>query len=211
MTSFLTWDLLVSFDIVIKSIMGIIVSLSIFSWTIFLHKFFLLRSIQACNRKFLDNIQGGNLLMQSNKKIKSTNILAVMQFHLVDYFNNYSTTQLFLKSLEFHAREKAMQIVHEIEQNIAHLATISSITPFIGLFGTVWGIMNSFHVIADVQSLHVVLPTIAEALFVTALGLVTAIPAIIFYNTLVRHMRKIKDDLDNFVEKMLLEIEGRIM
>lgn len=215
MISFLTWQTLLEFDIVIKIVIAIIVMMSMFSWTVFLHKFFLLNYVQRNNKKFLQ--KKTNLLMKSDGKMKSNSILQALQKKCVEYFENCIKNvgnvnkNLLLKEIELHMQDKSQQIIMQIESNIVHLATIASITPFIGLFGTVWGIMNTFHVMGDLSqnSINTILPTISEALFVTALGLLTAIPAIIFYNKLVRDMQKIKSDLHHFSTKMLLEIEKR--
>ena len=88
----------------------------------------------------------------------------------------------------------------KLENNLGYLATISSASPFIGLFGTVWGIMHSFQSIAEAKntSLAVVAPGIAEALFATALGLIAAIPALIFYNILSKKLQDLTNNFDDF-------------
>ena len=90
--------------------------------------------------------------------------------------------------------------ISNLESDISTLATIAASTPFIGLFGTVWGIMHSFQSIAAAKntSLAIVAPGIAEALFATGIGLVAAIPALIFYNLLNAKIEKIETDLENF-------------
>ncbi len=90
--------------------------------------------------------------------------------------------------------------IDKLENNLGYLATISSASPFIGLFGTVWGIMHSFQSIAEAKntSLAVVAPGIAEALFATALGLIAAIPALIFYNILSKKLQDLTNNFDDF-------------
>ena len=92
-----------------------------------------------------------------------------------------------------------------VRQGLTFLATLASSGPFIGLFGTVWGIMASFQAIAVHQNtnLSVVAPGIAEALFTTALGLLAAIPAAIFYNKLSQDVRKYTLSLENFAHEFL--------
>ena len=92
-----------------------------------------------------------------------------------------------------------------IEKNFTYLATIGSTAPFIGLFGTVWGIMNSFQSIAISRntSLAIVAPGIAEALFATALGLLAAIPAVIAYNKFNSDSRRYFSRVDNFSKRFL--------
>ena len=98
--------------------------------------------------------------------------------------------------------EKHMNI---IEKNYTFLATVGSTAPFIGLFGTVWGIMNSFQSIAISRntSLAIVAPGIAEALFATALGLLAAIPAVVAYNKFSSDSRKYSQRLDNFSKRFI--------
>jgi biopolymer transport protein TolQ len=95
--------------------------------------------------------------------------------------------------------------ITKIEKNFTFLATVGSTTPFIGLFGTVWGIMNSFQSIAISRntSLAIVAPGIAEALFATALGLLAAIPAVIAYNKFSSDSRKYSMKLENFCKRFL--------
>lgn len=214
MTFFLTWDLIQSFDIVIKSVITFISLMSIFSWAIFLQKFFLFRKIIICNNKFLQHIDNHDLLTINSKKSSSINILNILKNYIFvhvqknliknDQYN--SNKELYLKTLKLNIKERIFKIQANLEKNIFHLATIASISPFIGLFGTVWGIMNSLHITSNIHDLHEILPAISETLLVTALGLVAAIPAIIFYNKLMHDMRKIQNDLTNFVEKILLEV-----
>jgi biopolymer transport protein TolQ len=90
-----------------------------------------------------------------------------------------------------------------LERRLLILATVGSIAPFVGLFGTVWGIMNSFQAIAISKNtnLAVVAPGLAEALFATALGLLAAIPAVIFYNKLSHDVSRLASRMENFIEE----------
>ena len=95
--------------------------------------------------------------------------------------------------------------VEKFENKLTFLATVGSVAPFIGLFGTVWGIMNSFQSIAISRntSLAIVAPGIAEALFATALGLLAAIPAVVAYNKFTSNSRKYTQKLENFTQSFL--------
>jgi biopolymer transport protein TolQ len=95
--------------------------------------------------------------------------------------------------------------INNIEKNFTFLATVGSTAPFIGLFGTVWGIMNSFQSIAISRntSLAIVAPGIAEALFATALGLLAAIPAVVAYNKFNSDSKKYFSKIDNFCKRFL--------
>ena len=95
--------------------------------------------------------------------------------------------------------------VEKYENKLTFLATVGSVAPFIGLFGTVWGIMNSFQSIAISRntSLAIVAPGIAEALFATALGLLAAIPAVVAYNKFTSNSRKYTQKLENFTQTFI--------
>ena len=104
--------------------------------------------------------------------------------------------------------DRAMRVAHsreidKLETNLSFLATVGSTTPYIGLFGTVWGIMNSFIALGSVKqaTLAMVAPGIAEALIATAMGLFAAIPAVIAYNKFNHSVQKIENQYDNFVEE----------
>jgi Cell division and transport-associated protein TolQ (TC 2.C.1.2.1) len=101
----------------------------------------------------------------------------------------------------------------KLESALGFLATTGSISPFIGLFGTVWGIMNAFRGIGARGSatLAVVAPGISEALIATAAGLAAAIPAVIFYNYYLRHIRTITIEMDNFASEFLNIVERRYL
>jgi len=102
----------------------------------------------------------------------------------------------------------AAEEVRRVEKGMSWLATTASVSPFIGLFGTVWGIIDAFSGLgtAGAASLHAVAPGISEALFTTAAGLVTAIPAVIFYNQFLQNIRDLGQRLDTFA----LEVAGQI-
>jgi biopolymer transport protein TolQ len=95
--------------------------------------------------------------------------------------------------------------IDKYEKNLTFLATVGSVAPFVGLFGTVWGIMNSFQSIAISRntSLAIVAPGIAEALFATALGLLAAIPAVVAYNKFSSDSRRYTQKLENFTQSFL--------
>jgi biopolymer transport protein TolQ len=113
--------------------------------------------------------------------------------------------------------EKVMDVtiareVERLERNLLVLATVGSASPFVGLFGTVWGIMTSFRSIASQQStsLAVVAPGIAEALFATAIGLVAAIPATIFYNKFMTEVNKQAQRLEGFADEFAAILSRQI-
>jgi biopolymer transport protein TolQ len=102
--------------------------------------------------------------------------------------------------------------VARLEQGLPFLATTASVAPFVGLFGTVWGIMQSFHAIGQRggASLAVVGPGISEALVATAVGLAAAIPAVVAYNHYLNRIRRLEGELENFAEELALLFDSRV-
>src|SRR5262245_55444374 len=109
-------------------------------------------------------------------------------------------------------RPRQAEELERFEHGLPFLATTASVTPFVGLFGTVWGIMQSFHAIGQRggASLAVVGPGISEALIATAAGLAAAIPAVVAYNHYLHRLRRLEDELDNFAEELVLLFESRL-
>jgi biopolymer transport protein TolQ len=116
-----------------------------------------------------------------------------------------------LESLDRIVRRNASSQLSELERSLGFLATTASATPFIGLFGTVWGIMNAFRGIgkSGTASLAAYAPGIAEALVATAAGLAAAIPAVIFYNHFLGRVRNMDARIDEFIADLIHRIQGR--
>jgi biopolymer transport protein TolQ len=178
-------------DLVVKLVILILFAASIFSWTIIIHKIRLFRSLNKLTKSFED-------IFWSGKSLKSISLDAVdisdspIRSVFLDAIDEVEKSKT-ISSKNYESVSKRIERVmdasidletEKLSENFGYLATIGSTTPFIGLFGTVWGIMNSFQSIAISRntSLAVVAPGIAEALFATALGLLAAIPAVIAYN-----------------------------
>ena len=178
-------------DLVVKLVILILFAASIFSWTIIIHKIRLFRSLKKISKQFEEEFWSG----RSIKEIASTThhlsespIKYVFLEAVDEIEKSNKDTKKNIDSITDRINrimEAAIDYQNEkLSLNFSYLATIGATTPFIGLFGTVWGIMNSFQSIAISRntSLAVVAPGIAEALFATALGLLAAIPAVIAYN-----------------------------
>ena len=178
-------------DIVVKLVILILFASSIFSWTIIIHKIRLFRSLKEISKQFEEEFWSGRSIKEitsSTRELPESPIKYVFN-EAVDEIekSNQETTKKIDSLVDRLNRvmEAAIDFQNEkLSEYFSHLATIGATTPFIGLFGTVWGIMNSFQSIAISRntSLAVVAPGIAEALFATALGLLAAIPAVIAYN-----------------------------
>jgi biopolymer transport protein TolQ len=178
-------------DLVVKLVILILFAASIFSWTIIIYKIRLFRSLNKLTKSFEE-------IFWSGKSLKSISLDAAdisdspIRSVFLDAIDEVEKSKT-ISSKNYESVSKRIERVmdasidletEKLSENFGYLATIGSTTPFIGLFGTVWGIMNSFQSIAISRntSLAVVAPGIAEALFATALGLLAAIPAVIAYN-----------------------------
>jgi biopolymer transport protein TolQ len=186
-------------DIVVQFTILILVLASIWSWTIIFHKCILVSYVSKRTKNFERNFSKKNI----NKifdNLKNHAIAPIEQIFVTAMKThkegNYSTAALLTKN----------RCIDKLDQGLNYLATIAAAAPFIGLFGTVWGIMHSFQSIAASKntSLAIVAPGIAEALFATGLGLAAAIPALVFYNILNAKIDRIEDNSDNF----LIEIDS---
>lgn len=209
------FDLFWQAHIVVKFVMiGLIVA-SIWSWKIIGDKFFLIHKSRASSQQFEKAFWSGQNLDELYRNIghRPDNPMATI---FVSAMREWKRTQEVsaaggaeLNNISLQMRiEKVMDVaiqreVGALERNLMFLATTGSAAPFVGLFGTVFGIMNTFSAIAASKStsLAVVAPGIAEALFATAIGLVAAIPAVIFYNKFSGEIGRIGQDLENFADE----------
>ena len=206
-TDFSILSLFLRADIIVKSVIIILIAASIYSWAIIIEKIKLFRKINLTSEEF------ENKFWKSKSAETFYNSLPVnLDDPMANLFKD--TMQVVIKSksrsnlserlnniLEVNI-EKQMNI---IDKSNTFLATVGSTAPFIGLFGTVWGIMNSFQSIAISRntSLAIVAPGIAEALFATALGLLAAIPAVVAYNKFNSDSKKYSQRLESFSKKFL--------
>ena len=194
-------------DIIVKSVIIILIAASIFSWAIIIEKIRLFRTINKSSEEFEEKFW-----KSKSAETFYNNLPSNLNDPMANVFK--STMQVVMKSrsrsnlsdrlssiLEVNI-EKQMNI---IDKNYTFLATVGSTAPFIGLFGTVWGIMNSFQSIAISRntSLAIVAPGIAEALFATALGLLAAIPAVVAFNKFSSDSRKYSQKLENFSKRFI--------
>ena len=213
------FDIVTDADIVVQIVIVILFLASIWSWSIILNKILHLRSIKKRNDNFLKIFHSKTSLKYIFEDIKD-NVITPIEYifvNTINELNNIGTTENHssehknkikarINSTMIHSKNKSMG---ELDNNLGYLATISAVAPFIGLFGTVWGIMKSFQAIAISKntSLAVVAPGIAEALFATALGLVAAIPALMFYNILSSKINRAEDAVEEFLVKLSNKVE----
>lgn len=188
---------------IVQIILLILVLFSIFSWAIIIFKRKTLKTASSQSQKFLKVFRRSRNLSEVDeaaKKYQASPLAALYQSgsrelgHLTKSNPQISLTSAKLESLNRALLKASNNEISKLEKMMSFLATTGSVTPFIGLFGTVWGIMDAFHRIGIVRaaSLDTVAPGIAEALIATAAGLFAAIPAVIAYN---HFLHRIKDQI----------------
>lgn len=211
---FSIWHLLGEADAIVLSVVFVLIIFSIWCWAIIFQKMFQIRSINRSADKFEEAFWSGGSLddlydrLGGNPKEATASVFVagMKEFRMAADRGLEGGEQL---SAGLRSRvERVMEVAHlrameRAEKGLVVLATVSSTAPFLGLFGTVWGIMRAFVNIAAEEntSLAVVAPGIAEALFVTALGLFAAIPATIAYNIYSTRVNRFGDRLHSFADE----------
>ena len=200
-------------DPVVKAVMALLALASLWSWAIILNKWMALGALRRRADKFEKSFWSGtsldDLYQQHAPRINHP-MVAVFASAIREWrraFEGGPPRAAFLASIKDRI-DKAMSVTIQresqgIENQLGFLATVGATAPFVGLFGTVWGIMNSFSAIAARHdtTLAVVAPGIAEALFATAMGLLAAIPAVIFYNKFVNDIGRYTGRLESFADE----------
>jgi len=206
-TDFSLMSLFFRADIVVKSVIIILIVCSIYSWAVIIEKFRLFKKIDKSSEEFEDEFWDSKSAenFYNNLPANTQDPMAIVFQDAMESLlkkkskNNLSERMTTMLEVGI---EKQM---NKIDKGFTFLATVGSTAPFIGLFGTVWGIMNSFQSIAISRntSLAIVAPGIAEALFATALGLLAAIPAVVAYNKFNTDSKKYSQKLENFAKRFL--------
>ena len=204
------WQLLTNTGPVARLVLLMLLVFSILSWAIMIRKFRTFRAAQRESLEFLQVFRQSKKLSEIRafcRGLKQSPLPEVFQSGYREIEAQASTTEgqgkPRIRSLE--AVRRALQMgasaeIGRMEQWLVWLATTGTVTPFVGLFGTVWGIIDAFHGLASGAgaTLHSVAPGIAEALITTAAGLFTAIPAVIGYNILLQRIREFATQMDDF-------------
>jgi len=206
-TDFSLMSLFIRADIVVKSVIIILIIFSIYSWAVIIEKFKLFKKINKSSEEFEEkfwNSKSAETFYNSLPSNVHDPMALVFQDAMEGLLKKKSKTNLSERMSALLQAGIEKQMV-KIDKSLTFLATVGSTAPFIGLFGTVWGIMNSFQSIAISRntSLAIVAPGIAEALFATALGLLAAIPAVIAYNKFNTDSIKYSQKLENFSKRFL--------
>jgi biopolymer transport protein TolQ len=210
-TDFSVWGLFLKADIIVKAVMILLFVASIWCWAIIVEKTLRLRKLNSSAVEFEDNFWSGGSLdalydrIGTPKDPMSAVFAAAMREmrrskELVGTRDNGSSM---MERIDRVMDVTVNREVERVQRQMTILASTGSTAPFVGLFGTVWGIMNSFQAISITKntSLAVVAPGIAEALFATALGLVAAIPAVIAYNKISKDTDRYAARLDDFANE----------
>ena len=194
-------------DIVVKSVIILLIAASIYSWAIIIEKFKMFKKINQSTFEFEEKFWKSKSAesfynnLPANKDDPMSNVFRKTMQVVLKSRSRSNLNEKLTSLLESNIESE----VNFLEKNFSFLATVGSTAPFIGLFGTVWGIMNSFQSIAVSRntSLAIVAPGIAEALFATALGLLAAIPAVVAYNKFNNDSKKYSQRLENFAKRFI--------
>jgi biopolymer transport protein TolQ len=205
-------SLVLNASLLVQLVMLLLLGMSIASWTIIFKKGAVLRGVRNDTERFERDFWSGgdlNILLEASLRNKSSS--AVLE-HIFE-----AGMQEFMKVHEIDAARRAMKATYQremdiLEANLPFLASVGSVSPYIGLFGTVWGIMHAFRGLANVQNatLSAVAPGIAEALIATAIGLFAAIPAVVAYNRNATDVDRLSIRFETFIEEFtnILQRQG---
>ena len=208
-TDFSLIQLFLRADFVVKSVIIILIAASVFSWALIFEKYRLFKKIEKSSsnfeEKFWKSRSAENFYNNLSNKEKDP-LASIFQSAMAELIKTKSKSSSAQSARVSRVLEISLDNeIKLIEKHFIFLATVGSTAPFIGLFGTVWGIMNSFQSIAISRntSLAIVAPGIAEALFATALGLLAAVPAVIAYNKFTSDSRKYSARIENFSKRFI--------
>jgi biopolymer transport protein TolQ len=202
-TSF--WELVKTTEPIPLTVLALLVILSVLSWTIILSKWATFNNARAANRRFLRAFRKANGLEAvalASEQFRAAPLVAVFDFGYSEIDRQVKSRGTIVNKL---ALERSLQLgiseeVAKLERNMNWLATVATVSPFIGLFGTVWGIIDAFQALglAGATSMRAVAPGIAHALVATAAGLAAAIPAAVFYNLYGSNLREFGARMEDF-------------
>ena len=204
------WGLILEADFVVRLVMLSLLFLSIFSWGIIFEKITKIRNLKKKSKQFEDDFWSGINIEKLHRSIENSPshpmeaifVTGMKELTATGIKNiNHDENIVLEKRIEKAMFSTLNREMEKLEKNLNFLATTGSSAPFIGLFGTVWGIMNSFQSIATSKntSLAIVAPGIAEALLATAFGLLAAIPAVIAYNKISTDINRYYNQLEIFL------------
>ncbi len=203
--------LIVDASLLVQFVMLLLLAASVISWFVIFQKNKLLKHEVKDAKRFEDEFWSGGDLSElytqlSRRRLEREGMEKVFETGFAEFARSYKTTNdpaFMMASIQRSMKVVLSREEEKLESNLSLLATIGSISPYVGLFGTVWGIMNSFTALGAVQnaSLNMVAPGIAEALIATAMGLFAAIPAVVAYNRYSEQVDRLVSRYENFMEE----------
>jgi biopolymer transport protein TolQ len=205
-------SLVTNASVLVQAVMTLLLVVSLMSWTYIFRKWFALRAARAQTEKFERDFWSGadlNALYQSaaNDRHGSGSLERIFEAGMREY-TKLKAAARGDATMQLEGARRAMRATYQremddLESHLAFLASAGSVSPYVGLFGTVWGIMNSFRSLANVQqaTLANVAPGIAEALVATAIGLFAAIPAVVAYNRFAHDIDRLSIRFESFIEE----------
>jgi biopolymer transport protein TolQ len=207
--------------LVVQLVILLLLAASLVSWTMIVSKWQVIKDAREAADQFEDQFWSGSDLAKLYDQLRSKEDLSGLEHIFASGFKEYARlhrqNRLSTMSVADTA-QRAMKValsreVDALEHYMSFLATVGSTSPYVGLFGTVWGIMNSFRGLSNVQqaTLSAVAPGIAEALIATALGLFAAIPAVIAYNHYTNDVERLVTRYDNFVEEFTALLQRQVL
>lgn len=214
-------DLILNASVVVKCVMAILMLASVLSWVMIFQRFFFLSSAKRALRKFEDKFWSGVDLGQLFKDVSENPTstggaeeifrAGIKEYTRLTAQNNYDPEAV-MEGVERSMRVALAREEEKLDAHLPFLASVGSTSPYIGLFGTVWGIMNSFRGLANVQqaTLSSVAPGISEALVATAMGLFAAIPAVLAYNRFSASAANLLNNYETFAEEFSSILHRRV-
>ena len=205
-------SLITNASVLVQAVMALLLVVSLMSWTYIFRKWFVLRRARAQTEKFERDFWSGaelSALYQSaaNDRHGAGSLERIFEASMREYIK-LKASQRPDAAIQLEGARRAMRATYQremddLESHLAFLASVGSVSPYVGLFGTVWGIMNSFRGLAHVQqaTLANVAPGIAEALVATAIGLFAAIPAVVAYNSYAHDIDRLAIRFESFIEE----------
>jgi biopolymer transport protein TolQ len=210
------WESIVDSGPVIKAVIGFLLAASLLSWSIVFSKWSRLRQARTANTQFLRAFRkatGLDTVAMASEQFRSAPLVSVFDFGYAEVDRQVKSRGTLTNKLSL---ERSLQLgmneeLSRLDQNMNWLATVATVSPFIGLLGTVWGIINAFQGLAQAgsASLRAVAPGISEALVTTAIGLAAAIPAAIFYNYFGNAIKEIGARMEDFALEFMNATEQR--
>ena len=205
-------ELVLKASLIVKVVMGLLILASMYSWTIILFKRSVLngarKNLLAFEKRFWSGADLGELYKRiSAQRDRLTGMEAIFEAGFREFIHLRKQGGLDAMSI-VEGAQRAMRVAlnreyENLESHLSFLATVGSTSPYVGLFGTVWGIMNAFRALGNVKqaTISMVAPGIAEALVATAMGLFAAIPAVISYNRFNTELERLIGRYDAFLEE----------